>query len=297
MRRLLTSSAASSFANAGLLHANRSILDASQTASSLKGVFIALNYCWGKVLNLTTTSSNFAQRKAAIPWDGLSESFRHAILICRSLGVCYMWIDALCIIQDSPSDWEKEAARMADVYENAFLTIATDAARDPTWGILTPRHLEKISAQDATAKPDKPQGRRNYNMLSVPVKDDTGAECIIQVREPLLHSDIVFPQTYHNVSYPLLTRAWTLQERLLARRTLHFTAFELIWECKQTLFCECDSIEREFRGLDGLNSPKVSYERAVARQRQEREDMSRREDSDRDLDLANCPRMLETIKT
>ncbi|KAF4867856.1 hypothetical protein CGCSCA1_v013050 [Colletotrichum siamense] len=264
---------------------------------SSKACYIALSYCWGKVLNLTTTSSNLAQRKAGISWDGLSESFRHAILICRSLGVRYMWIDALCIIQDSPSDWEKEAARMADVYENAFLTIATDAARDPTWGILTPRHLEMISVQDAIAKPDKPRGKRNYDVLSVPIKDDTGAECIIQVREPLLHSDIVFPRTYHDVSYPLLTRAWTLQERLLARRTLHFTAFELIWECKQTLFCECDCIAREFHGLDGHNGPKVSYERAMIRQRQERDVMSRREDSDRDLGLANRPRMLETIKT
>ncbi|EQB47534.1 hypothetical protein CGLO_13301 [Colletotrichum gloeosporioides Cg-14] len=134
---------------------------------------------------------------------------------------------------------------MADVYENAFLTIATDEARDPTRGSLTPWHLEKISAQDATAaKPDKPGGKRNYDVLSVPIKDDTGAECIIH-----------------------------------------------------TLFCECNCIAREFHRLDGHNGPKVSYERAMARLRQEREDKSRREDSDRAIGLANRPRMLETIKT
>ncbi|KAI8265546.1 hypothetical protein K4K58_011224 [Colletotrichum sp. SAR11_239] len=123
------------------------------------------------ILNASQTASNPFQREF---WISANLAY------LSILGVRYMWIDALCIIQDSPSDWEKEAARMADVYENAFLTIATDAARDPTWGILTPRHLEKISVQDAIAKPDKPRGKRNYDVLSVPIKEDTGAECIIQ---------------------------------------------------------------------------------------------------------------------
>ena len=85
--------------------------------------YIALSYCWGKVGNLTTTSSTIAQRKAEIPWALLPNLFRDAILVTRGLGVRYLWIDSLCIIQDSMSDWEQEATRMADVYENAFLTL------------------------------------------------------------------------------------------------------------------------------------------------------------------------------
>jgi hypothetical protein len=185
---------------------------------------------------------------------------------------------------------------MGDVYENAFLTIATDAAPDPTRGVLIPRALDLVSAEDVIYKLDKQLAKRNPEVLSLPIRDETGRNQIVRVREPLIHTDVMFPRAYHDITYPLLTRAWTMQERLLACRTLHFTAFELIWECKETLFCECSCISREFTGMDGEISPKVGYERAMGRRRKETVSISRRGDSDNHFRLGQLPLMLETTK-
>ena len=106
--------------------------------------YVALSYCWGKSGNLTTTMANIAGRKCGISWDLLPNSFRDAVTITRGLGMRYLWIDGLCIIQDDKPDWEREAAKIGQVYENAFLTIATDGAEDPTRGILTYRSTDMV---------------------------------------------------------------------------------------------------------------------------------------------------------
>lgn len=228
--------------------------------------YIALSYCWGGVGNLTTTTSTIAERREEIPWALLPNLFRDAIQVTRGLGMRFLWIDSLCIIQDSTSDWEQEAKRMADIYENAFLTIAAGSAKDPTYGILTHRHTEWVSTADTMFKQDKPRLRRRYSVLDLNIPDaHDNKDCTIHVREPLRHNDIIMPRPYHDITYNLMLRAWTLQERLLARRTIHFTAFELIWECKETLFCECETIARDFYGGDDDHSPKIAYERALLR--------------------------------
>jgi hypothetical protein len=91
--------------------------------------YVALSYYWGTTQHFTTTSANLARMKERICWNELPQTIKDAITTTRALGIQYLWVDALCIIQDSQEDWEAESKKMADVYGGAFLTIS--AALDP----------------------------------------------------------------------------------------------------------------------------------------------------------------------
>ena len=99
-----------------------------------KGRYIALSHCWGSSHRITTKKSTFEARKRGMSIAELPSTFQQAALIAKSLGVTYLWIDSLCIIQDSPSDWEYEASRMGDVYANSYLTIASSSSLDDSSG-------------------------------------------------------------------------------------------------------------------------------------------------------------------
>lgn len=88
--------------------------------------YCALSYCWGPGGFTTTTQANLSKHmQNGIPMDGLPLLLQHAIIVVRALGFQYIWIDALCIVQDDAEDWAGEAARMHVVYANADLTIST----------------------------------------------------------------------------------------------------------------------------------------------------------------------------
>ncbi|KAE9379674.1 HET-domain-containing protein, partial [Stipitochalara longipes BDJ] len=128
--------------------------------------YVALSHCWGqaqlyrihnddtiidletwmedqkslaeiKRKPLTTTTETLEQRLQQIPMSTLPKTFRDAITFTRGLGLRYIWIDSLCIIQNSRSDWKEEAARMADIYKNAYVTIAAESSKDSHEGMFT----------------------------------------------------------------------------------------------------------------------------------------------------------------
>ena len=74
-----------------------------------------------------------------IPWESLPKTFKDACTVCTYLGVSYIWIDSLCIVQDDPVEWEEESAVMGQIYEEALLTIAASSAVDSTRGLFDVR--------------------------------------------------------------------------------------------------------------------------------------------------------------
>src|SRR5579862_1975868 len=98
--------------------------------------YLALSHCWGSGMppTATTTLSTIPDRLQAIPIAGLSRTFVDFIGIARKMRVQYVWIDSLCIIQDSKEDWENEAAQMASVYSNAYCTVAASSSADGNGG-------------------------------------------------------------------------------------------------------------------------------------------------------------------
>lgn len=98
------------------------------------GKYFALSHCWGGDIPSKTLTRPLPDYLKALP--DLPRSFRDAIRITRELGFRYLWIESLCILQDSLEDWQKESAAMRDVYRNAALTISASASNNSEGGML-----------------------------------------------------------------------------------------------------------------------------------------------------------------
>ena len=182
-------------------------------------------------------NENISARMLSIPWDELTQTFQDAIVITRDIGVPYVWIDSLCIVQDDRKDWAREAARMALVYKSAYLVIAATSSNNGDDGCLRRR----IPSHD----------------LSDPVNGS------FHVQPQKTHLPIIEWQAGDR-AMPLLDRAWCFQERLLACRVLHYTIQEMIWECQDNIWCECQNSDSMYPSLTKLNTFKRTYAAAVA---------------------------------
>lgn len=92
------------------------------------GYYACLSHSWGTMNAVTTNSENLTRHLLGLPWEEMPRTFHDAITFAKRLGVRYIWIDSLCIIQDDPVDWECESAQMFSIYANAFITIAATSA-------------------------------------------------------------------------------------------------------------------------------------------------------------------------
>lgn len=189
-----------------------------------RGDFIALSYCWGGVVPLRTLSTNFASRIERIRWHDLPRTFQDVVQLARQLEIPYIWIDALCIIQDSAEDWATESAKMAEIYGNASIVGIAAAAPSPNTGFLGMRE--------------------NHVWEQVTFGPPADERCLL-LRETCEHSANMDPGSKLAVS----DRGWCLQERLMGQRTLIFRQEEVVWECRQGYRCECSSAENGYQSL------------------------------------------------
>jgi len=110
-------------------------------------MYAALSHCWGKVRPLTTTSTNLNQHLISIPLSSMPEMFQDAVIASRELGIRYLWIDSLCIIQDSVEDWELECSKMGRIYQGSIVTICAPAAPNSSSGFLGRRACPEPAPQ------------------------------------------------------------------------------------------------------------------------------------------------------
>lgn len=166
-----------------------------------KVFYLTLSHCWGKVHLLKLLRAYEDGFKRDIQWWQLPKTFQDAIKITRHLGFTYIWIDSLCIIQDSDDDWNREALSMGQIYKNAQCNIAASDAPDSPHGCLYTRDVHAIQP--------------------MPLDLDSDHE-----RYFINESDIYD-------KHVLYTRAWVLQEALLAKRTIDCGKGQLFWRCAE----------------------------------------------------------------
>ncbi len=102
----------------------------------LKAEYIALSHCWGGKISPLLTTETLEPFQNRLSYAALPANFRDAIVITRELGIRYLWIDSLCILQDSKQDWQQESKMMAAIYRDSTLTISAMASSGSTQGIL-----------------------------------------------------------------------------------------------------------------------------------------------------------------
>ncbi|KAL8391893.1 hypothetical protein RB595_002189 [Gaeumannomyces hyphopodioides] len=108
-----------------------------ETSAGETGNYAALSYCWGGVQAYQCTTGTLPALLAGFPFDDLPQTLKDAVTVTRSLGLKYLWIDSLCIIQDSETDKAHEVGRMAQVYRNAYVTVGAGSAFSVNDGFLT----------------------------------------------------------------------------------------------------------------------------------------------------------------
>ncbi|OAL05251.1 HET-domain-containing protein [Phaeosphaeriaceae sp. SRC1lsM3a] len=177
--------------------------------------YLSLSHCWGDFKFLTTTRSNLAQFELQLPVKSLSRTIQDAMLVTLEMEFEYIWIDSLCIIQDSAEDWAKEASLMGEVYHNASCNISASAVPNGEHGFILPRVFD----------PTPILAQVNWSTNQVSHNADTVSES---------HCFIFNNPRREIARGPLFKRAWTLQEQLLASRALHFGTDQMFWECSRT---------------------------------------------------------------
>lgn len=175
--------------------------------------YTTLSHCWGpKGVAVKLLSSNIERFSRQIPWEIVPLTFREAILAATRLGLKYIWIDALCILQDCKTDWTTEASKMTQVYTNGHINISADASPDGSGGLFRRRDASKMRSFLVPADPQDTNSQPYY--------------CHIKNWDLYVEGA------------PLKRRSWVTQERFMSPRVVHFSDDQVHWECAELMTSE-----------------------------------------------------------
>ena len=182
--------------------------------------YMTLSHCWGErdgPRPPRLTDANFGSMRNHIPTEALPRTFKDAIQLTRSLGVSYLWIDSLCIIQDSMEDWRRESRLMDKVYRFSACNIMAEAAINCDGGLFLGRDPQRLGIFTLDEKQTSSLSHRS-------------TVCFTQ--------DYVNAKSDRGKGSPLYSRGWVCQERWLAPRQIVFHSNQVFWECTKLKACE-----------------------------------------------------------
>jgi hypothetical protein len=177
------------------------ILTLHETKGTSDLRWCALSYCWGADQPFKTTKATYPKYLTGLPYDLLPRTIQDAIQTTHSLGAEFLWIDALCIIQDDMDDLSRELGRMAQIYQESWVTIVASKTKTCFDGFLQ----DTVTQVTGTLLYVSPDG-----MAASVVVSEIGEAPDLQ---------------------PIDDRAWTLQEGRLSPRIIEFSENQVRWRC------------------------------------------------------------------
>jgi hypothetical protein len=172
--------------------------------------YACLSYSWGGDQPLKLTTDNLPFYLKELPLAQLPQTLQDAILVTQKLGIRYLWIDSLCIIQNVPADKKAEIARMREIYKHTWVTIAAASTKGAVEGFLAPRKVAPLQE------------------VFVPFHSLMGELGAIGLVRSGIYRPVNHIETYLD---PIERRGWTLEEKLLSPRLLIYSSTNLRWVC------------------------------------------------------------------
>lgn len=216
--------------------------------------YATLSYCWGKANSFTTVTANLDSNQIAIPFQLLPATLQDAVYFTRQIGIKYIWIDALCIVQDSFEDWASESRKMAEVYSNAVVCLSGTGSEDASKSLFAKRKPLRLPQVVL------PLGAPFLNEFPFPESNDANFTIGQSFEEEVMRLR------------PLNERGWTLQEDVLSPRIVKFASGEVYWSCLTHDTCETlplrgtsasemsyGSVKDEFRNLYRVSEKERSF--------------------------------------
>jgi hypothetical protein len=216
-----------------------------ETSSMIAQPYVALSYCWGPSEEFRLKKGNYKDCLLSIPADKLPQTLLDATHFTHALGFQYIWIDAICIIQDDAQDWAFEAVRMRQVYQAADLCISA---------LLSPSSVHGLFPK-----------KRDWAGIRVAVGEHREG-FVLQV-----HDFSSMPSSYILNTLedsPMSSRGWTMQERFLSRKIVHIDRAQIMYECRRQIMPETGlvledddeealSLQKLYSSLDTAPRPKL----------------------------------------
>lgn len=204
--------------------------------------YVTLSHRWSFDAPLLLTKAKQDSFHNGLSVDSMPRTFRHAVDATRRLGYRYIWIDALCILQDDPHDWSREAEQMSSIYTYSSCNLAaTDSATTEELGLVL---FTTGSWEDGSRARDRNlMWFTEYGLF----EDDSEARdpSLEKIESAWTNVDndtyFIIDQGFWEFDWfdlPLNTRGWVVQEVALAPRVVHFTQQQVLWQCHQLTACE-----------------------------------------------------------
>lgn len=193
------------------------------------GNFVYLSFPWGGVRPaFVLTSRNFLSISDGIPLNSLSEIHQDAVDATRRLGFRYLWVDALCMIQDDKEDAMMELRRMSEYLSNATFVLQAAASPNSSTRLYQPRRKALLQMEITRAR----------HFESVTSEPEPSMVTGVELRLPLQTAS-------EALGVRVMKRGWMFQEIILPSKMVIFGEDQIYWHCQAGLMSEGDTLTRE----------------------------------------------------